>query len=103
MKSKRVLVFLISRYSITFLFGIGLLQLTAAAPAEQIKKKPLDDAERARIALDQAMNDANLRKGDIISTQRGFLQLRGLNEDGTYDFTPIANPLVVVKPDNRRR
>jgi hypothetical protein len=43
------------------------------------------------------MND-DLHKGDIISTDHGFLQFRGLKADGSYDFVPIANPLSRSKP-----
>jgi hypothetical protein len=90
-------------YRITFLIAV-VLHLISAVSAERIKRAPPDDAELARIASDQAMNDGDLRKGDIISTQRGFLQLRGLKEDGTYDFAPVPNPLSTVKqaPGNFR-
>jgi hypothetical protein len=91
-------------YRITFLIAVVLLHSISSASAERIKRKPPDDAELARIASDQAMNDGDLRKGDIISTHRGFLQLRGLKEDGTYDFAPVANPLSTVRqaPGNFR-
>jgi hypothetical protein len=50
------------------------------------------------------MNDGSLRKGDIISTHRGFLQLRGLTEDGIYVFAPIGDPFSTVNqlPGNVR-
>ena len=88
-------------YRITFLIAVVLLH---SASAERIKREPPDDAELARIASDQAMNHGDLRKGDIISTHRGFLQLRGLKEDGTYDFAPVPNPLSTVRqaPGNFR-
>jgi hypothetical protein len=82
---------------ITFLIAVVLLQPVCDASAERIKRKPPDDAELARLASDEAMNDGILRKGDIISTDRGFLQLRGLKEDGSYDFAPVPNPLSPVK------
>jgi hypothetical protein len=90
-------------YRMAFLISLVLLQSISAASAERIKRNPPDDAELARIASDQAMNDGSLRKGDIISTHRGFLQLRGLTEDGIYVFAPIGNPLSIVKqvPGNR--
>jgi hypothetical protein len=91
-------------YRITFLIIVVLLQSIFAAFAERVKRKPPDDAERARLASDQAMNDGILRKGDIISTDHGFLQLRGLKEDGSYEFSPVPNPLSTVKqaPGNFR-
>jgi hypothetical protein len=79
-------------YRMAFLVSLVLLQSISAASAERIKRKPPEDAELARIASEQAMNDGSLRKGDIISTHRGFLQLRGLTEDGIYVFAPIGNP-----------
>jgi hypothetical protein len=91
-------------YRITFLIAVVLLQSVFDASAERNKRKPPDDAELARRASDQAINDGGLRKGDIISTDRGFLQLRGLKEDGSYDFAPVPNPLSTVKqtPNNFR-
>jgi hypothetical protein len=47
------------------------------------------------------VNDGDLRTGDIISTDRGFFQLRGLNVDGSYDLTPVPNPLSQVKEKDR--
>ena len=69
----------------------------SAASAERIKRPPPDDTELPRLASDQVMND-DLRKGDIISTDHGFLQFRGLKADGSSDFVPIANPLSAGKP-----
>jgi hypothetical protein len=89
-------------YRATLLVTLVLLQGIFAASAERIKRKPPDDAEIARLATDQAMNDGILRKGDIISTDRGFLQLRGLKEDGSYDFAPVPNPLSTTKQAPRR-
>ena len=91
-------------YRMAFLISLVLLQSISAASAERIKRKPPDDAELARVASDQAMNDGSLRKGDIISTHRGFLQLRGLTEDGIYVFAPIGNPVSTVNqlPGNVR-
>jgi hypothetical protein len=89
-------------YRATLLVALVLSQGIFAASAERIKRKPPDDAELARLATDQAMNDGILRKGDIISTDRGFLQLRGLKEDGSYDFAPVPNPLSTTKQAPRR-
>jgi hypothetical protein len=86
-------------YRITLLIvAVVLLQSVCDASAERIKRKPPGDAELANLASDEAMNDGILRKGDIISTNQGFLELRGLKEDGSYDFVPIPNPLLPVKP-----
>jgi hypothetical protein len=84
-------------YRIALLATIALLQSISAGSAERIKRRPPDDAELARLASDQAMND-DLHKGDIISTDHGFLQFRGLKADGSYDFVPIANPLSRSNP-----
>lgn len=81
------------------LLTIGLFFLISTASAERIKRPPPDQSELARQASDEAMND-NLRKGDIISTDHGFLQMRGVKQDGTFDFAPVANPLL-SKPVNR--
>jgi hypothetical protein len=80
-------------HRITFLVAVVLWQSISTASAERIKRAPPDDAELARLASEQAMNDGYLHKGDIISTHRGFLQLRGIKEDGSYDFAPVPNPL----------
>lgn len=75
------------------LLTVGLFFLISTASAERIKRPPPDQAELARQASDEAVND-NLRKGDIISTDHGFLQMRGVKEDGTFDLAPVANPLL---------
>ena len=75
------------------LFTASLLSSVSAASAERIKRPPPDQAELARQASDAVMND-DLRKGDIISTDHGFLQMRGVKEDGSFDFAPVANPLL---------
>jgi hypothetical protein len=80
-------------YRIALVVTFVLLQSISTGSAERIKRRPPDEAELARLLLDQAMNDEYLRKGDIISTDHGFLQFRGLKADGSYDFAPIANPL----------
>ena len=81
-----------SMVRITILTAVALLQAASTASAERIKRKPPTEAEAARIASDQAMSD-NLRKGDIVSTDRGFLQFRGFKQDGNPEFAPVPNPL----------
>jgi len=71
--------------------AVALLSASTAS-AERIKRNPPTEAEAARIASDQAMSD-NLRKGDIVSTDRGFLQFRGFKQDGNPEFAPVPNPL----------
>jgi hypothetical protein len=56
----------------------------------------LDERETARLASEQAIND-DLRVGDIVSTDHGFLRFRGRKQDGLPDFVPIPNPLAVGK------
>jgi hypothetical protein len=54
--------------------------LGMAARAEErgrIKKKPPTPVEAERIASDMVMNDGSLRKGDIVSTDRGFSSIAG--------------------------
>ena len=79
-------------YRFLFLVMIAMMQFIPPASAERIKRKPPDEATLARLASDQVINDGGLRRGDIISTDRGFFQLRGLKADGSYDFVSIANP-----------
>lgn len=43
------------------------------------------------------MNDSILRKGDVISTDRGFLLFRGYGTDGSPEFVPVPNPLEAAK------
>ena len=88
-------------YRIAILVLAMLLAPILGAMAERIKRKPPDEAERARLASEQVLNDDDLRTGDIISTDRGFLQIRGLKVDGSYDLAPVRNPLSPVKPKGR--
>jgi hypothetical protein len=90
---------MITMFRIAIIIAV-VLQSISVASGERIKRKPPDDAELARIASDQAMNDGDLRIGDIIATHRGFLQLRGVNADGSYDFWPVPDPLKHA-PKNR--
>ena len=69
-----------------------LLAPMLGAVAERIKRKSPDEAERARLASEQVLNDGDLRTGDVIATDRGFFQLRGFNVDGSYDLAPVPNP-----------
>jgi hypothetical protein len=86
-------------YRITILLAFALLQSPVTASAERIKRKPPNDIEAARIASDQAMTDGMLRKGDLIATDRGFFEFRGISPDGNSDFLPVANPLAPAKKD----
>jgi hypothetical protein len=88
-------------YRITIFVIVTLLISVLDAMAERIKQKPPDEAERARLSSEQVLNDGDLRTGDIISTDRGFFQLRGLNADGSYDLAPMQNPLSQVKAKGR--
>jgi hypothetical protein len=77
---------------------LGALFLPAFAVTAQehgrIKKTPPTRAEEQRIASEMVMNDGTLHVGDIVSTDRGFLQYRGRASDGiTSIFVPILNPL----------
>jgi hypothetical protein len=69
-----------------------LLMFPLAASAERIKRPPPSEAELARIAIDQAMNDGSLQIGDIIATGKGYVRFRGLKADGSYDFESVGNP-----------
>jgi hypothetical protein len=82
---------------ITLLIALALLQSTVAASAERIKRKPPNETESARIASDQAMSDGMLRQGDVVATDRGFFQFRGLAPDGSSDFVAVPNPLSTSK------
>jgi hypothetical protein len=84
-------------YRLAILTAIVLLQSAFSASAERIKRKPPTDVEAARIASDQAMSDGILRKGDIVATDRGFFQFRGLAQDGSFDFVLVPNPLSAPK------
>jgi hypothetical protein len=84
---------------IILLIALALLQSAFAASAERIKRKPPSEIEAARIASDQAMSDGMLRQGDIIATDRGFVQFRGLAPNGGFDFVPVPNPLTTSKRD----
>jgi hypothetical protein len=88
-------------YRITILVIAMQLASVLGATVERIKRKPPDEGERARLASEQVLNDGDLRTGDIISTDRGFFQLRGLKVDGSYDLTPVPNPLHPVKAKGR--
>jgi hypothetical protein len=76
---------------------LTLSQLGWAAAAEEhgrIKKRPPTPAEAERIASDMVMNDGSLKRGDIVSTDRGFFLYRGLGPDGySSDFVRVPNPL----------
>jgi hypothetical protein len=66
----------------------------AMAGESRIERKPPTPVEADREASDMAMNDSLLRKGDIVSTDRGFLVFLGSAPDGIgNDFAPTPNPL----------
>jgi hypothetical protein len=88
-------------YRITILLLAMQLTSVVGATAERIKRKPPEETERARLASEQVLEDGDLRKGDIISTDHGFFQIRGLNANGSYDLTPVPNPLSQVKAKGR--
>jgi hypothetical protein len=77
--------------------AIFALQLTFSASAERIKRQPPNEKETARAASEQAMNDGNLQKGDIVSTDHGFFEFRGVMQDGRFDFVLIPNPVGAPK------
>jgi hypothetical protein len=68
-------------------FVAGALNRTAESP-------PFDVEDDAAEAADQrAMNDPDLRPGDIIATRRGFLVFVGRDENHrASNFVPAANP-----------
>jgi hypothetical protein len=74
-----------------------------AASAERIKRNPPTGIEAARIASDQAMSDGMLRTGDVVATDRGFFQFRGLAPNGNADFVPVPNPLAPKDAFGSRR
>jgi hypothetical protein len=78
---------------ISLLVAFALLLSACAASAERIKRKPPTNIEASRIASDQAMSDGMLRIGDVVATDRGFFQFRGLAPDGSSDFLAVPNPL----------
>ena len=88
-------------YRIPILVLAMVFASVLAATAERIKRKPPGEDERARQASEQVLNDGDLRPGDIISTDRGFFQLRGLKIDGSYDLAPVPNPLSRVDTKGR--
>jgi hypothetical protein len=77
-----------------FLHGFAAL----AQESGRIKKRPATALEEERIASEMVMNDGTLHVGDIVSTDRGFFQYRGLAADGvSNNFTPILNPILQAK------
>jgi hypothetical protein len=69
-----------------------LLMVPLAASAERIKRPPPSEAELARIAVDDAMNDGSLQIGDIIATGKGYVRFRGVKADGSSDFEIVEDP-----------
>jgi hypothetical protein len=82
------------------ILGLPLLQAFAAVAQEhgRIKKAPPTPAQEQRIVSEMVMNDGTLHVGDIVSTDRGFFQYRGMAADGvTNNFVPVLNPLALTK------
>jgi hypothetical protein len=79
-----------------------VLQSAFGVQAERIKRRPPTDAELGRLASENVMNDGILRKGDVISTDRGFFVFLREKPDGSYDFAPVPNPLFAVKQSSGR-
>jgi DMSO/TMAO reductase YedYZ molybdopterin-dependent catalytic subunit len=79
-------------FAIKLCAALALLSIASAASAERIKRPAPDADERARMALDHAMNDGSLQPGDIITTPKGFLRFRGITNEGSYEFEPVRDP-----------
>jgi hypothetical protein len=89
-----------NRNILPLVLGALFLQAFAAVAQEhgRIKKTPPTPAEEGRIASEMVMSDGTLHVGDIVSTDRGFFQYRGVAADGvTGNFVPVLNPLSRVK------
>jgi len=88
------------RIALTMLACCLLLTVSASAQEHgRIKRKPPTNLEAERIASEIVMNDSLLQKGDIVVTDRGFFVFRGLAVDGyTFEFSPVANPVVIGRP-----
>ncbi len=66
----------------------------AAQQSGRVRRPPPTAFELERMAVESALTDSTLSRGDIIVTDRGFMMFRGYLPDGfTPDFVPIANPL----------
>jgi hypothetical protein len=74
-----------------------LLLVPSAVLAQRIKQPPPNEAEQIRSTVEDAMNDS-LHIGDIIVTTNGFLQLRAIRPDKSFDFEKIENPLTRQSP-----
>jgi hypothetical protein len=85
---------------------LALLFIVAAisfsASAQRIEQPPPDEAELARIAVEDAMNDGSLQPGDIIATGKGFVQFLGMKPDGSFDFAVVDDPLGREKQQGRQ-
>jgi hypothetical protein len=75
---------------------------SASASAERIKRPPPDEAQLARIAVEDAMNDGSLQTGDIIVTTKGFVRFLGMKPDGSFDFAVVDDPLAQEKQREHR-
>ena len=73
-----------------------------SASAERIKRPPPDEAQLARIAVEDAMTDGSLQTGDIIVTTKGFVRFLGMKPDGSFDFAVVDDPLAQEKHREHR-
>src|SRR5579871_3267161 len=84
------------RFSVVSL-TISLSAATTTATAQdsgRIKRKRPTAQETERVLSETVMNDGSLRKGDIVSTNRGFFVFEGIAADGvTLEFRPTPNPV----------
>ena len=74
-----------------------LAAISVSASAQRIKRPPPDEAELARIAIEDSMNDGSLQPGDIIATTKGFVRFLGMKPDGSFDFAVVDDPLAREK------
>ena len=76
-----------------YVLPLLLAALASMASAQRIKRPPPNEAELARRAVNDAMNDGSLQPGDIIVTAKGFVRFRGVKDNGEFEFEAINDPL----------
>jgi hypothetical protein len=79
-----------------------LAAASVSASAQRIKRPPPDEAQLARIAVEDAMTDGSLQTGDIIVTTKGFVRFLGMKPDGSLDFAVVDDPLTQEKHREHR-
>lgn len=79
--------------ALTALWTIACATLARAEEHGRVRWTPPTPEQLARRASQDAMSDSILRKGDVITTDRGFLLFRGYAADGSPDFVAVPNPL----------